>query len=97
MESENTTMNEKTLTITKEELDKIIQEHIVVYNEKLFEHLKLLREEIERIGFDATFCLSLLLSEPELERMYQNMKKDYEKALKEQDEQIKESEENAIV
>lgn len=88
---------ENTITITKEELDKIIQEHIVAYHEKLFNYLTMLREEIERIGFDATFCLNLLLSDFELDRMYQNMKKDYEKALKEQDEQIKESEENAII
>ena len=97
MGSENTTMNEKTLTITKEELDKIIQEHIMVYHENLFNHLTMLREEIERVGFDATFCLNLLLVEPELDRVYKQMKKEYEKALKEQDEQIKESEENVII
>lgn len=79
-------MNEETLTITKAELDKIIQEHIMVYHENLSEYLKILREEIERIGFDATFCLNLLLSEPELERAYQQMKKEYEEVLKEQNE-----------
>jgi hypothetical protein len=58
----------------------------VVYHEKLFEHLKLLREEIEKIGFDTAFCSNLFLSDFELDRMYQQMKQEYEKALKEQDE-----------
>ena len=76
-------MNEETLTITKEELDNIIQEHIMAYHENLFNHSTMLREEIEKIGFDVAFCLNLLLVEPELDRVYKQMKKEYEKSLEE--------------
>lgn len=85
---------DKIITITKKELDNIIQEHIVAYHEKLIDYLTMLREEIEKISFDTTFCLNLLLSDFELNMMYKKMKNDYEKAL---NEQTKESEKNVII